>query len=155
MKRFLAVVAVPLLFVGVVWAQAVDQGAPGKKGPWPVTLSGTGTSTVVTVTDQACTAAVESVIVFDGGGSTPCPITALTSRRTALLCNSPKNSGAPVWTVRADGVAPTTAATNPGQTLSVGDCINYSIAATGSDGGAPLNCISDTGNSVLTITECR
>lgn len=153
MKRIL-LVAVLILAGGVVWAQAVDQGAPGKKGAWPVTISGS-TTTGVTVVDAPCTGAVESVITFDGGGATPCPLAALAGRRTVTMCNSPKNTGTPLWTVRADGLAPTTATAAPGQTLGVGDCITYAIAATSSDGGVPTNCISNTGNVSLTITECK
>lgn len=143
MKKFVFVV---MVLVGLVaWSQTAviaNQGQPGKQGPW-------------SVIDGQCQAPVETALVFDGGAATPCPPTALAGRRTILLCNSPKNTGTPVWTIRTDGL-PTTAITSPGQVLGIGDCITYTIPGTNPvDGGAQINCISDTGNSVLLITECK
>ena len=149
------------LVAAVTWSQTkVDQGKPGNQGPWPVTItsggSGGGSSNSgLAVTESPCTSPVESVIIFDGGGATPCPITSLSGRRTVTMCNSPKNTGTPLWTVRADGTAPTIFASSPGQTLGLGDCISYYIGATSGDAGVPLYCISDTSSSVLTVTECK
>jgi len=165
MKRLTPVRAFLLglvLVASVTYSQTVvNQGKPGTQGPWPVTLIGGtgggtgGSSGAITVSEQPCTQPVESILVFDGGGASPCPIVALSGRRSVTICNSPKNSGSPLWTVRADGLAPTISATSPGQTLGVADCISYMITATSTDGGVPTNCISDTGNSVITITECK
>lgn len=142
------------------WAQTTtaNQGKPGNQGPWPVTIIGGsgGGSGSVTVTEQPCTNPVESIITFDGGGATPIPSgTALSSRRFITICNSPKNSGSPLWTIRADGTVPTTAASSPGQVIGLADCIYYFKSATSSDGGVPIYGISDTNSSVLLVTECQ
>lgn len=138
----------------ITWAQQkVDQGKPGNQGPWPVTISGSG-SGGLTVTEAPCAYPLESIIQFDGGAATPCPVVSRAGRRLVTMCNSPKNSGTPSWTVRADGVAPTVLVSSPGQSLRVGDCVLYFIAATLPDAGVPLNCISDTNSAALTITEC-
>lgn len=162
------------LLTGVAHAQntvKADQGKPGNQGPWPVT----GTLTCNTifdggavsipypvpvvgidaggvfVQDVPCTGAVESVVVQDGGTTAVlAPHAALAARRTITLCNSPKNTGTPLWTLRIDGVDPTTAATAAGQTLNKSDCITYTLQST-----VPVRVIGDTGNSALTITECK
>ncbi len=156
MKR---VIGVGLLLLGglAIAQTVVNQGKPGTQGPWPVTISSGsgGSSGAVAVTESPCLSAQESVLVFDAGGASPCPITALAGRRSVTLCNSSKNSGSPVWTIRADGLQPTVFANAPGQGLGVGDCITYAMSATAVDGGLPLYCISDTGSSSLTITECK
>lgn len=163
MKRDLAkFVLTSMLFAGLAYPAGggtpvlANQGSPGNQGPWPVTLSGGSAQDGGAIVTQniACTNPVESVITFDGGGSTPCPVTSLAGRRTVTLCSSPKDTGTPLWTVRSDGV-PTTAATSPGQALNKSDCIYYTIGATSSDGGPALNCISDTAGSHLLITECQ
>ncbi len=162
MKNSILVVLALASVAGVVHAAGTqvhaDQGKPGNQGPWPVSISGGtdgGTSISVNTTELPCSNPVESVITFDAGGSTPCPIVALAGRRTLTICNSPKNSGTPLWTVRADGVAPTTATSSPGQTLNKSDCITYVMPATLSDGGVPTRCISSLADSVITMTECK
>jgi hypothetical protein len=138
-----------------------DQGRPGNQGPWPVTIvsggtGGGGSSGALTVTEQPCTNPVESIIVFDGGGATPIPSgTALANRRFITICNSPKNSGSPSWTIRVDGTAPTTAVTSPGQVIALADCEYLYKGPTSADGGVPIYGISDTNSSVLLVTECQ
>lgn len=168
-EAVLAAMAVILLAVPAHSQSVVDQGKPGTKGPWPVTIVGGGTGGgsgigggavtgpdggAVVVQNLTCANPVESVIIFDGGGATGCPVTPLAGRRTVLLCNSQKNSGSPLWTV-SSGAAPTTALASQGQALSKGDCMLWTIGAVGSDGGNPLNCISDTSSSALNTTECK
>lgn len=134
--------ALGFFVVGTAFAQStVSQGQAGTT-PWTVT--------------SPCYTPVESVIVFDGGGATNCPIVTQRSpaRRSVTLCNSKRNTGTPIWTIRADGVAPTTAAGSPGQQLSIGDCATYIVGPGYTDGGVSTKCISDTGSAVLTITEC-
>ena len=148
------------LVAGFTFAQSkVDQGKPGNQGPWPVTITGSGTGggsgSSVVVTDSPCLSPRESVLVFDGGNFTPCPVSALAGRRTVTFCNSPRNAGSPIWTIRADGLAPTTASNTAGQDFALGDCVTYWMGATSDDGGSPTNCISDTGSSSLKITECK
>lgn len=143
MNRIAAFVIGFLLVAGVTSAQTVvNQGKPGNQGPWPIT-------------EGPCTNPVESYVAFDGGSTIPLPTTALASRRVVTICNSPKNAGSPLWTIRADGTAPTTAAPVPGQTLGLGDCITYFRTATSVDGGRPIYGVSDTSSSVVTITECQ
>ncbi len=142
-----------------------DQGRPGNQGPWPVVISGSapGAASVVSgpdggaviVQDLPCTNPVETVILYDGGAATPIPISPLVGRRTVTICNSPKNSGSPKWTIRSDGAAPTTALSSPGQTLNVSDCVSYLMGSVGVDGGNPINGISDTGSAAVTTTECK
>ncbi len=170
MKR-VVLLGAALLTVGA-WAQQLvkaDQGKPGNQGPWPVTIvggsgGGSGSSGgavtgpdggAVIVQDLNCTAPVESVITFDGGGATPIPLTPLAGRRTIAICSSPKNTGSPFWTIRADGAAPVTTIGTAGQVLGTGDCINYTLAATGADGGNPLHGIADVASAVITSTECK
>lgn len=154
-----------LLFAAASWSATgtpvlANQGQPGNQGPWPVTIVAGGTgggssSSAISVQDAPCLSPVETVILFDGGGATPIPPVALVGRRTVTSCNSPKNATSPLWTIRADGTAPTTALASPGQTLGLGDCISYAVGATSADGGAPIYGIADTNSSALTVTECK
>lgn len=143
---------------GFAQTTTANQGKPGNQGPWPVTIIGGsgGGAGSTTVTEAPCTNPVESVIVFDGGGATPVPSgTALSSRRYIVMCNSPKNTGTPNWTIRTDGTAPTTSLSSPGQVLDLGSCEYIFKTATSSDAGVPIYGISDTNGSVLLVTECQ
>ncbi len=135
------VVAIVFSFAGPAHSDTVDQGKPGMQGGW-------------TNTPAPCVKPQETIIVFDGGGSTPCPIVTVAGRRIVTMCNSPKNTGTPLWTVRSDGVAPTTGAT-PGQVLNKSDCITFAMPPLLVDAGVALNCISDTAGAALTLTECK
>jgi len=163
-KQLAAFVLASLVFVGLAYPQTLvksDQGRPGNQGPWPVT--GTFSSVgpdggAVIIQELSCTGAVETVLVFDGGDASRCPTFPLAGRRTVTLCSSPKNTGTPYWTIRADSVWPTTAAGSAGQVLGNGDCVMYVMgSAVGIDAGvgANLNCIADTSNAILTMTECK
>ncbi|MBP6479890.1 MAG: hypothetical protein KA310_03490 [Pseudomonadales bacterium] len=155
----MAVALTALLGAVVAFAgQVVDQGSPGNQGPWKVSVvsgAGGGSSTAVSVTEAPCLNPVESFVAYDGGSTIPLPTSALTSRRSVYICNSPKNSGSPLWTIRVDGTLPTTALGSPGQTLNKNDCIGYARAATSSDAGVPIYGIADTAGAVVTITECQ
>lgn len=159
MNRIAAFVIGFLLVAGVTSAQTVvNQGRPGNQGPWPVTFVGGATIYLdagLTVVEAPCVNPVESFLCFDGGAASPVPATALAGRRTVLICNTPKNTGSPIWTIRVDGVAPTTTLASPGQDLAIGDCISYPKTATSADAGAPIYGISDTNSACIKITECQ
>lgn len=134
--------------------QVVDQGRPGKEGPWPVTIisggtGGGGSSSSITVQDAPCASPRDSFYVPDGG---VCPPTALAGRRLILICNAPKNTafGAPFVTITVDGQTPNTSLSSPGQDLGVGDCLTYNIPAS-----TQTRCIFDTPDAGLKITECQ
>ena len=160
MKRFLdrwvgLMLAVGLLG-GYAAAQVVDQGRPGKEGAWPVTIvggsGGGGGTSAVTVQDAPCASPLDTFFIpstTDGG---TCPPTALSGRRSIVLCNAIKNSalGTPIITVTVDGTSPTTSINSQGQDLNVGDCITYNVPST-----TPLHCISDTVDAGVKITECK
>ncbi len=161
MKKFLvlAVLALAASFFSLALGQTqvkADQGRPGNQGPWPVTATftqGDGGTNAGLVTQQApCVAPVESIIQFDGGVATTCPLSQAPGRRFVIFCNSDRNA-TNIWTIRADwdGGLPTTALNSPGQTLSVGKCIQYTI----NTAATPPRCISDVANAVLNITECQ
>ena len=154
MKKLIAVLLLAASFA--VYAQTrtiADQGKPGTYGPWPVTTVSTDGVAVI-VQEQLCANPLDSVLIFDGGAATPCPVTAVTNRRSVTLCNSQANTGSPVWWVSTSG-QPTAAVTSPGQVLDVGDCVSYAVGSTAIDAGSPLWCVSSLGNSALSVTECR
>lgn len=154
-KQIAAFLLASLCFALIAHGQSLvkaDQGRPGNQGPWPVAMGGSAQDGgAVVVQDAPCASPVESYIAFDGGGASAVPAAGpLAGRRTIIICSSQRNSGSPIWTIRNDNTAPTTAISSPGQTLGVGDCISYAMGAS-----TTINAISDTSSSVLTITECK
>jgi len=131
------------------WAVAqqfmtANQGAPGKFGPWPVTVVmpvGSG----IPVTPQLCLTNIHKNTAV-GGAAVSTPAAQLAGRRMIVLCNSLQNAGNPTVKCRVDGVLPILAATNPGDVLGRGDCILYAIPDTNIpkciSSGAAVNVIS-------------
>ncbi len=165
MKRdLMAFVLASVMFAAAAYPATpvtADQGSPGTRGPWPVTISGSGSSTVVVgpdggavvVQDAPCNSPLETYFVPSTTDAGTCPPTALAGRSRILLCNAPKNvniATAPFITVTIDGQAPTNTLPSPGQELGLGDCITYVAGS-----GLPVHCISDTVDAGLLITECK
>lgn len=75
------------------------------------------------------------------------PTTPIPNRAWVDLCNSPDNSFTAIVTCRRDGVAPVNG--GPGVKLQKADCWRFATLAT-----TVISCISDTGGTVLNITEC-
>lgn len=159
--KFIAVTAGLVLAAVAVGAPpgtpvVAHQGAPGKFGSWPVTVTGS----VYVVTDGgfgggssgsayvACTTPT-SKITSVGVTSGNTPSTQLTSRKSITLCNSLQNTGTPLVKCRFDGVAPVMTASNPGDVLGVGDCITYNLADT-----VVPQCIADAAATYVTSLEC-
>lgn len=137
-----------LTVAGVSIAQnIVDQGSPGKQGPWPVTGGSSGSS--FPVTPQQCTGGPTSKITTVGTSAGTTPSSQLASRRYIVLCNSLQNSGNPTVKCRADGTAPVMAVGNAGDVLGVGDCLMYPIAAS-----VTISCIADAATTYVTSSEC-
>lgn len=154
-RTLVTVLFVALIGAGFVWAQnKVDQGAPGKQGPWPVTFStptfpadggnpsGIGSTGIFPYPCGATT--LQSVTLLDGGSQ---PVGSLASRVYIIVCNGAANDGG-LMNCRADGTQPTgIAANNVGQKVSIGNCVPYS-----NPGGRPVYCI---GSNVFVDTyEC-
>src|SRR5574342_82488 len=136
----------------------VNQGAPGRYGPWPVVITAPGSSdggSVVFTTSAFC-----SSTGSDGG--TPHQVTAVTTTPTAcpptqdpnlryiVLCNSLENSGNPLVKIRIDGVGPALGNVDAGDVLGVGDCITYPIPGT-----VTPQCIASGASTGVTSFECR
>lgn len=160
MKRFfLTVFFTSLAFVAVGYAQqqTVDQGAPGKKGPWPVTGTVTPGSVdggVLQVTPAQCRPSTadggllhRNTVV--GATAVPVPASPAIGRAYIEICNSLQNSSNPILKCRADGTAPVAAATNPGDVLGVGDCVQYPTPSSN-----VIQCISDAVGTNATSYEC-
>lgn len=153
MKKFLAAAAA--LAAVVAWSQTVDQGRPGKQGPWPVSLSSTAVDGGPDFVQMGLCASAAS----DGGlvhQNTVTGVAAVTTpanqnagRVYVVLCNSLQNSGQPLVKCRVDGTTPVMAATNAGDVLGVGDCAQYAIGPT-----VVPQCISDTAATNVTSYEC-
>jgi hypothetical protein len=159
MKRFLAVVivSVSLLFVGVAYAQKVDQGAPGKQGAWPVTgttiSTGSDGGVVMTYPGTCAQTAADGGLLHKstavGTSAVPVPTTSTASRISLEVCNSLQNTGTPLLKCRADGTAPVMAVTNAGDVLGIGDCRVFNIPASN-----VLQCIADAASTNALSFEC-
>lgn len=137
-RKYGPAVGAAILVAGLAIASGlVDQGAPGKQGPWPV-----GT------TPLTCTSPTHKVTSV-GVAAGSCPSSQLTSRRSIQLCNSIENTGNPLIKIRVDGTNPTMGTSNVGDVLAPGDCITYPIGST-----VTPKCISDTAATALTSLEC-
>lgn len=101
----------------------------------------------VLLSPDVCTTIVESVVSV-GLTATAVPASALGSRKLVVICNSPENTGTPLLKCRGDGTNPVIGLTQAGQTLKVGDCINYTTTAA-------INCIADTAATGASVTECK
>lgn len=154
MKRFLLSFLGFFVVVGVAFAaeEIVNQGTPGKRGPWPVTVVSTlpdgGTNSGTSVTPQIC-ATMANKITSVGVAAGATPSTQLTARRYIYLCNSLQNTGTPLVKCRQDGTSPVMAATNAGDVLGIGDCILYPVGS-----GTAISCIADAAATYVTSFEC-
>jgi len=149
----LSPVLVLVIVGGIALAQEmVDQGSPGKQGPWPVSMTTLlpdgGTSSGTAITPQICNT-MASKITSVGVAAGATPATQLTARRYVTLCNSLQNSGTPLVKCRSDGTAPVMAATNIGDVMGVGDCILYPAGD-----GTAISCIADAAATYVTSWEC-
>lgn len=150
MKKLIAVAFLAFGLSAAVGQEAiVNQGTPGTRGPWPVSISGTIAGSSFAVTPQQCTTtANKSTTVGTAAGNTPS--SQLAARRYIVLCNSPQNSGTPLVKCRSDGVAPVMAITNPGDVFGIGDCILYPVAAS-----TVIQCIASAASTEVTSFECK
>lgn len=129
-----------------------NQGAPGTKGPWPVTFSG---STVVSVdggvigTFPAQCGTRDEKVTSVGVAAGNTPSTQLADRYYIQLCVSLEETGNPLVKCTVDGVDPAIGEANPGDTLRIGSCVTYAVAA-----GVVPRCISDTAATAVTSYEC-
>jgi hypothetical protein len=143
------------LAAGYVVAQSlVDQGKPGRQGPWPVTITSptypsdggypagtTGTATY----PYPCSQAVQTDYVTDGAAQT---MGSAPSRLYTIISNSLDNtSGNARCRADSDGGIPVVTAGTVGDVLSTGDCISYTNPP-----GVPIRCSG--GGIYLTTFEC-
>ncbi len=113
------------------------------------------------VIDAPCATPVQTTMVFpiansaDGGndgGPANAPPTAATARRMIRVCNSKRNLGSPIFTIRidSDGGQPRPVVNSPGTSLAVGDCDTYMLPS-----GVPVRAVCDIQDAGLEILECR
>lgn len=125
-------------------ATTVNQGSPGKQGPWPVTVT-SGSVTidggVVQTYPLKCSAASPQNKYATTGG--PQTIGGAANRVYTVVTNNGTdgyNGGTGFIKCRADGVVPTLAAGTPGTILTVGNSVNYTNAAADA-----IQCIGASG----------
>lgn len=151
-----------VLLAAVAVAQTVvNQGAPGKQGPWPVVGTG-GTVTVVfdggfigsfspvkcAVTAQDGGAAEQNTVV--GAAAVEVPAAPSFGRAYMNICNSAQNASTAIIKCRQDGVAPVFAASNAGQVLLFGDCMVSTTPPTTN----AVRCIGSGAGLNVTTYEC-
>lgn len=141
---------VTCLLLGVTGV--VDQGAPGKKGPWPVRAVATNSDGGTTLTNVAVypatcagTSMHQATLVSTSAANVPQVPTP--GRYYVNVCNSLQNAPSALVKCRADGVAPVLASGNAGDVLLYGDCVMYA-------GTTQIQCIAAESDYVLTY-ECR
>lgn len=166
-KELIGVASLLALTVFVSLARAdnetiVNQGTPGKRGPWPVTAGGAvatdgGNAGIATYPVQ-CRATVQDggtahQIVQMGVNAQQVPNYPAAGRVYVNVCNSLQNTSTILIKCRADGTAPVYAAgtTGAGDVLAAGDCVLYTAPSAANT----IQCISniDAGNYVTTY-EC-
>jgi hypothetical protein len=127
-------------------ANLVDQGAPGTQGPWKVTSTGGAVSItfdggfIGTTAPYPCNVASPNKVTNVLAASLATPSAAQAGRKWMSVCNSVQNVATRIVKCRADNTAPVFALGNPGDVLSVGDCVTYTIASTQN-----VLCIANTG----------
>ncbi len=146
--KTIPLIAAVVVLAGAAIAETVtaDQGKPGTKGPWPVTVT-SGGGTVPTYPAVCTTRANKVTSVGVAAGNTPS--TQLASRYYVQLCVSQEETANPLVKCRADGSDPAIGEATPGDTLRAGDCVMYAVAA-----GVVPRCISDTAATAVTSWEC-
>lgn len=154
------------LLLGAIgaWAQSVvNQGAPGKQGPWPVTISGGGFTgadgggALIVAPVQCRATALDGGVVHQimqvGVNAIQIPATPAAGRVYVNVCSSLQNTSTILIKCRADSTAPVynAGATGAGDVLAVGDCVTYTAPTAAN----VVQCITniDAGNYVDTY-EC-
>lgn len=131
-------------------ATTVNQGSPGKQGPWPVT----GVMTVivdggtVSTVPLPCSASSPHNRYATTGG--PQTVGGAAGRVYTVVTNNGDgfNGGTGFIKCRADGVAPALAAGTPGTVLTVGNSVNFTNTAANA-----ISCIGAAGQYIGTF-EC-
>jgi len=147
----IAAILVMLFYSSIGWSQETvcNQGTPGNRGSWLVSLtSGSVSIGSVNTTPQLCGTPAEKITSV-GVTAVSTPSSQLANRRVITLCNSPENPGSPKVKCRIDGVTPVMGNTNPGDVLTISSCITYPISAS-----VTPSCISDTAATAVTSIEC-
>lgn len=153
MKNFWGVIAALVLVAAFAWSQSVvNQGAPGKQGPWPVVISGGagggGAASSINTFPGICSNSSAETNTVVGGTATAVPSQIVAgSGHYVVICNSAQNTSTAVVKCRQDGIAPVFAAGNPGQVLLVGDCFLSTEAHN-------VQCIADAAGRNVTSYEC-
>lgn len=136
-----------------------NQGAPGNQGPWPVTISGGGSSTLTFDGGYIGQVATKPCSVLrqtnDAGvGTSPTPVPAggpLANRIWIQICNDSLNGSSAVCKC-SSSTCPTAAVVGAiGDALATGDCATYNM--TGADAGVPC-CVCNGAGVFLPSTEC-
>lgn len=134
------VVSATITFGGTI----VDQGSPGKFGPWPVTFAepvfpsdgGTPTAGSVGIYPYQCAnSSPNSIVWMDGGVQV---IGVASSRLYTVVTNlgDDQGAGSGIVKCRSDGVTPSLTAGTAGWVGTPSNSINYTNSA-----GAPIRCI--------------
>lgn len=153
MKRALAVVV--LLATCGALAQVVttaNQGAPGKQGPWPVTIAGSlGDGGAVPTMAAPCTGLAQ-ILTDAGTAAVTVPVGGPTANRVWIqICNTVLNASTSQCICASNSKPASFTAGVAGDVLGQGDCATYNITA--QDGGVPW-CICNAANVALNSTEC-
>lgn len=149
-----------LLLLLIPFAAASDspvtanQGAPGKQGPWPVSVTGGISISIdggvgLSTAPVACMSYRETNTTV-GASAAIVPATPLTGRAWVRICNSLLNTESAQCICSVNAV-PTFAASSLGDVLAVSDCAFYTVNTL--DGGAP-RCICNGAGVQLPASEC-
>lgn len=154
------------LFVGLVLSavafaqQIVNQGKPGTQGAWPVACvsgcgagGGGGGGTLVIdgglpVFPVRCLASSPNAFTSVGLTAASVPASPASARVYTRLCVTLEASGVPQVKCRTDGVDPVFG-TSPGEVLSPGDCVTYTLAGTNN-----IRCIANAASTPVSTYEC-
>lgn len=157
----IAVIIVIVAWSAIVYGQTVvkaDQGKPGNQGPWPVTISGSGSITVAIATDGGYLGTVSTIPcgvyaesnTSVGTSAAVVPATPLANRAWVRICNSLLNTEGAQCICSATST-PTFTAASLGDPIAVSDCVLYNIGT--KDGGVP-QCICNGAGVRLPAAEC-
>lgn len=147
------------LAVAAQAGEVIDQGRPGNQGPWPVTLSGSGTVSInfdggfigQTVTAPCSTLRQTN----DAGiGTTPTRIPTqgpLAGRIWVQVCNDYQNTNTAVCKCSSTTCPASSAVSAIGDSLATGDCAMYNLGI--QDAGVPC-CVCNGAGVFLPVTEC-
>lgn len=153
MKKFAPLLAFAFA-AGVTFAgTVVDQGSPGKQGPWPVIVTGSvtpdGGVSAATTVRFLCSTPKSGITIVDGGMVASLPADGgLSGRWFIRVCTSPKNSGTPMIACTDDGQTPSMAFNGVGEGIVWADCHTYYTPNT-------IQCVSDTALTGVTTEECK